>query len=442
MTVALAILVILIVLNGFFAASEIALVSLNESKVERKAASGDKKAKKVYYLISAPSRFLSTIQIGITLAGFLASAFAADFFAGPIAQALYDIGVPLSQSVLQTIAVIGTTIILSYFTLVFGELVPKQLALQKAEPISNFAAGPLTLLFKVCLPLVKFLSFSTNTTVRLLGVDPDAENEEATEEDIRLMVDDGGKKGTILQDERLMINNIFEFNDKTASDITTHRTDMSALSIDASLKETAKLVRSERYTRFPVYEGDMDNVIGFLHSKDLIQFLETEDNSTFHLKKIIRDPYFVVETQNLDVIFKEMQLNNMHIAIVLDEYGGTEGLITIEDIIEEIVGDIFSEHAGLDVMKEEEELKQIDQNKFVISGAIHLHEVESPLNLELPTSDYDTLSGFLIGQLGHFPSVEEQPEIHYGKVLFEVNEVTGKRIEQVTATIIEENDET
>lgn len=442
MTVALAILVILIVLNGFFAASEIALVSLNESKVERKAASGDKKAKKVYYLISAPSRFLSTIQIGITLAGFLASAFAADFFAGPIAQALYDIGVPLSQSVLQTIAVIGTTIILSYFTLVFGELVPKQLALQKAEPISNFAAGPLTLLFKVCLPLVKFLSFSTNTTVRLLGVDPDAENEEATEEDIRLMVDDGGKKGTILQDERLMINNIFEFNDKTASDITTHRTDMSALSIDASLKETAKLVRSERYTRFPVYEGDMDNVIGFLHSKDLIQFLETEDNSTFHLKKIIRDPYFVVETQNLDVIFKEMQLNNMHIAIVLDEYGGTEGLITIEDIIEEIVGDIFSEHAGLDVMKEEEELKQIDQNKFVISGAIHLHEVESPLNLELPTSDYDTLSGFLIGQLGHFPSVEEQPEIHYGTVLFEVNEVTGKRIEQVTATIIEENDET
>lgn len=442
MTVALAILVILIVLNGFFAASEIALVSLNESKVERKAASGDKKAKKVYYLISAPSRFLSTIQIGITLAGFLASAFAADFFAGPISQALYDIGVPLSQSVLQTIAVIGTTIILSYFTLVFGELVPKQLALQKAEPISNFAAGPLTLLFKVCLPLVKFLSFSTNTTVRLLGVDPDAENEDATEEDIRLMVDDGGKKGTILQDERLMINNIFEFNDKTASDITTHRTDMSALSIDASLKETAKLVRSERYTRFPVYEGDMDNVIGFLHSKDLIQFLETEDNSTFHLKKIIRDPYFVVETQNLDVIFKEMQLNNMHIAIVLDEYGGTEGLITIEDIIEEIVGDIFSEHAGLDVMKEEEELKQIDQNKFVISGAIHLHEVESPLNLELPTSDYDTLSGFLIGQLGHFPSVEEQPEIHYGKVLFEVNEVTGKRIEQVTATIIEENDET
>lgn len=442
MTVALAILVILIVLNGFFAASEIALVSLNESKVERKAASGDKKAKKVYYLISAPSRFLSTIQIGITLAGFLASAFAADFFAGPISQALYDIGVPLSQSVLQTIAVIGTTIILSYFTLVFGELVPKQLALQKAEPISNFAAGPLTLLFKVCLPLVKFLSFSTNTTVRLLGVDPDAENEEATEEDIRLMVDDGGKKGTILQDERLMINNIFEFNDKTASDITTHRTDMSALSIDASLKETAKLVRSERYTRFPVYEGDMDNVIGFLHSKDLIQFLETEDNSTFHLKKIIRDPYFVVETQNLDVIFKEMQLNNMHIAIVLDEYGGTEGLITIEDIIEEIVGDIFSEHAGLDVMKEEEELKQIDQNKFVISGAIHLHEVESPLNLELPTSDYDTLSGFLIGQLGHFPSVEEQPEIHYGTVLFEVNEVTGKRIEQVTATIIEENDET
>ncbi|GAA0593963.1 hemolysin family protein [Virgibacillus siamensis] len=441
MTVALAILVILIVLNGFFAASEIALVSLNESKVERQAESGDKKVKKVYDLIAEPSRFLSTIQIGITLAGFLASAFAADFFADPIAQALQEMGVPLAPSVLQTIAVVGTTIILSYFTLVFGELVPKQLALQKAEPIANFSVTPLTWLFKVCLPLVKFLSFSTNTTVKLFGVDPNAENDEATEEDIRLMVDDGGKKGTIQQAEQLMINNIFEFNDKTVSDIITHRTDISALAVDASLRETVKLVSSERFTRFPVYDGDMDHVIGFLHSKDLIQFLETDDKHSFCLQDITRDPYFVVETQNLDVIFKEMQQNNMHIAVVLDEYGGTEGLITIEDIIEEIVGDIFSEHVGLEVMKEEEEIKQISENKYTILGTIHLHEVEDSLNEELPTNDFDTLSGFLISQLGHFPQVGEQPKIYYGNVIFEVNEITEKRIEKVTATVVEKNDE-
>ncbi|WP_077325244.1 hemolysin family protein [Virgibacillus siamensis] len=441
MTVALAILVLLIVLNGFFAASEIALVSLNESKVERQAESGDNKAKKVYDLITEPSRFLSTIQIGITLAGFLASAFAADFFADPIAQGLQDMGVPLSPSILQTIAVIGTTIVLSYFTLVFGELVPKQLALQKSEPIANFAATPLTWLFKTCLPLVKFLSFSTNTTVKLFGVDPNAENEEATEEDIRLMVDDGGKRGTIQQAEKLMINNIFEFNDKTVSDIITHRTEVSALAVDATLRETVQLVNSERYTRFPVYEGDMDHVIGLLHSKDLIQFLDSEDKSTFYLKDIIRNPYFVVETQNLDVIFREMQQNNMHIAIVLDEYGGTEGLITIEDIIEEIVGDIFSEHVGLEIMKEEEEIKQVGENKFAILGTIHLHEVEDSLDMELPTSDFDTLSGFLIGKLGYFPQAGEQPKIHYGNVIFEVNEITPKRIERVTATIVEQTDD-
>lgn len=213
MTIAIVTLIVLIFLNAFFAATEIALIGLNSNKVKRKADEGDKKAGMLYKLIEEPSRFLSTIQIGITLAGFLASAFAADFFAGPLAQTLYELGFPIALPVLQTISVIVITIILSYFTLVFGELVPKQLALQKAEAISNFAATPITWLLRLSYPVVKLLTFSTNTVIRIFGVDPNATSDEATEEEIRMMVDIGGDTGTIQKAEKVMIHNVFEFND-------------------------------------------------------------------------------------------------------------------------------------------------------------------------------------------------------------------------------------
>lgn len=432
MAFALTTLIILIIVNAFFAASEMALVSLNDNKVKRMAEDGDKKAKMLYKLISQPSQFLSTIQIGITLAGFLASAFAADFFAGPLAELLYNLGVPLSMNVLGTASVVVITILLSYFTLVFGELVPKQLALQKSETISNFAVTPLTWLFKICLPLVKFLTFSTNTVVRLFGVDPNAKNEEATEEEIRMMVDVGGEQGTIQITEKLMINNIFEFNDKIVSDIFTHRTDMSVLSIDATLQETVKLVNLEKYTRFPVYEGDVDNIVGILHVKDLFQFIDQDNDNEFDLKNLIRKPYFVLETQSIDVLFTVMQKNNVHIAIVVDEYGGTEGLITIEDVIEEIVGEIFSESDG----PEDEEVKQLATNKFSISGITHLYKLEDILHIDFPTDDYDTLSGFLIGEIGYIPSNEARPVITYKNLVFEVTEVSENRIENVIVTML------
>ncbi|NGP43835.1 HlyC/CorC family transporter [Bacillaceae bacterium SIJ1] len=438
MTIALATLVVLILVNGFFAASEIALVSLNDNKVKRMAHSGDRKAQKLYDLISKPSRFLSTIQIGITLAGFLASAFAADFFAGPMAQALYHLGVPLSQSFLETFSLIVITIILSYFTLVFGELVPKQLALHKAEAISNVAVMPLTFLFKLCLPIVKFLSFSTNTVLKLLGVDPNAQPEEATEEEIRLLVDDGGDKGTIQKAEKLMIHNIFEFNDKDVSDVITHRTDMSALPVDATLQETIRLVNSKRFTRFPVYEEDLDNIVGILHAKDLIHFLEHPNGEAFQLRDLIRKPNFVLETQRLDLLFREMQKKNIHIAIVIDEYGGTEGLVTIEDVIEEIVGDIFSEHAEQHGM--EEHIEQVTQNQFTIPGTSNLFDVEEALGIHMPVEHFDTLSGFLIDQLGYFPGNDEQPVVEYRGVHFEVKNIAEKRIEHVIATINSERE--
>ncbi|WP_318036224.1 hemolysin family protein [Halobacillus amylolyticus] len=434
--IAIGTLIILIILNGFFAASEIALISLNDKKVKQMADRGDKKAKKLYHLISEPSRFLSTIQVGITLAGFLASAFAADFFAGPLAEALYNLGVPLSQAVLGTVSVVVITIVLSYFTLVFGELVPKQLALQKGELISNLMATPLTLLFKVSLPIVKLLTFSTDNTVRLFGVDPNADNEEATEEDIRMLVDEGARKGNIQSDESFMIKNIFEFNDKTVSDIMTHRTDLSGLPTHTTLQDTVQLVKEEKFTRFPVYEDSIDQIVGVLHTKDLLQFLERREYDSFDIKEIIRKPHYVLESQRVDIVLRDMQKNNRHIAIVLDEFGGTEGMITFEDVIEEIVGEIFSENVETD--SSDEEITKLGRGKYSVAGVTRLYQLNEVLETDLPTDKSETINGYLIDQIGYVPSEEEQPVIQYKQILFEVTEVTDYRIEKVVVTIEQE----
>lgn len=433
MTIAIITLLVLIFVNAFFAASELAFVNLNDNKVKRIAENGDKKAIKLYNLISKPSLFLSTIQIGITLAGFLSSAFAADFFAGPLAQALYDLGVPISLGILNTISVVVITVILSYFTLVFGELVPKQLALQKAESISNIAAGPISILAKLCLPIVKFLTFSINTVLRLFGVDPNEESEEATEEDIRMMVDLGRERGTINQAEKLMIDNIFEFNDKIATDIITHRTDMSVLSVDLRLDEILEQINKYRYTRFPVYEGDIDNIVGVLHVKDLFKYIKLDGSETFDLKEVIRKPFFVLESQTIDVLFSKMQKDNIHIAIVLDEFGGTAGLITIEDVIEEIVGDISSESNGAGFSKKQ--IKEISPNQYILEGTFRLWELEDILKVELPTEEFDTVSGFLISEIGYIPSEDEHLVITYKNITFEVKKIVENRIENIVVTI-------
>lgn len=439
MAVAITTLVVLIFINAFFAASELAFVNINENKVRIKADEGDKKAKKLYKLISQPSRFLSTIQIGITLAGFLSSAFAADFFAGPLAQFIYDLGVPISLGVLNTIAVVVITIILSYFTLVFGELVPKQLALQKPEEISNIAVGPISFLAFVCSPIVKFLTFSINTVLRLFRVDPNAEEEEATEEDIRMMIDLGDERGTIKAEERQMIENVFEFNDKIVTDISTHRTDMAAFNIHLGLDEVIEEINKYRFTRFPVYEDDLDNIVGILHVKDLLLYIQSDRSETFHLKEVIREPYFVLESQPIDVLFSNMKQNNIHIAIVLDEYGGTEGLVTIEDVIEEIVGEISSE--SIEPGHLEEKMEQISSNQYRLEGTLRLWELEDLLNIDFPSEEFDTISGFLIHELGYIPSKGEKPVITYKNLHFEVEKVLENRIEQIVLTVDPEKEE-
>jgi len=435
----LLILGVLLIVNAFFAASEIALISLNDNKVKLMADSGDKKAKMLNSLLSEPSRFLATIQIGITLAGFLASAFAAENFASRLTVVLSRMNLPISEELLGTISVIVITLILSYFTLVFGELVPKRLALQKAEPISMFAVVPLTFLSKISAPFVKLLTLSMNFIVRLFGVDPNAEDENVTEEEIRMMVDVGKERGTIQEREKVMINNIFEFDNKTVSDIMTHRTNIVAIPHNYGLKETVRLVNAEKYTRFPVYTGDIDHILGVLHVKDLIQFVENCDETAFHMKELIREPHFVLESKPIDELLKEMQMSNIHMAISIDEYGGTDGVVTIEDVIEEIVGNIFDEYddPGMD----EEEIIVLNNNEYLIPGTTNLYVVEELLSIDLQTEEFDTLSGFVIGQLGYIPNEDAKPEIHFENIRFIVEKMDDKRILQLRAIVLEDMEE-
>lgn len=425
----LVVLIVLIMANAFFAASEMALISLNDNKMKLLAEEGNKKAGIVVKLLDEPSKFLATIQIGITLAGFLASAFASESFAGVLATGLYEAGVPVSLSVLQSIAVIVITLLLSYFTLVFGELVPKRFAMQRAEPIAMFAARPLRGLAVITSPFVKLLTLSTNVFVRLLGGDPHANDEEVTEEEIRMMVDVGKEKGTIQETEKIMIDNIFEFDNKKVEDIMTHRTHIQAIPNHVDLEELVRLINKDKFTRYPVYEQTLDNIVGILHVKELIAYIEHCDRDAFRLNEIIRKPFFVPESKRTDLLMHEMQKKKVHMAVVIDEYGGTAGIVTMEDLIEEIVGNIFDEYD-----EEEKEITIIDDNTFLMSGMITLDDAEEFLNVDLPIDDYDTLSGFIIGQLGRIPEAHDKSEIEWEGLIFKIEQADRMRILKVKVT--------
>lgn len=422
-------LMLLVVLNAFFAASEIALISLNDNKIRLMAQDGDKKARLLSGLLNEPSRFLATIQIGITLAGFLASAFASESFADPLVRFLLAAGIPVPEEWLKTAAVVAITIVLSYFTLVLGELVPKRLAMKKTEPIARFVANPLYMLSIIALPFVKLLTVSTNFFVKLFGVDPHAEEEQVTEEEIRMMVDVGEEKGTIDEAEKEMINNIFEFNNKTVSEIMTHRTDIAALPVEAGLSEVAAFFNQERYSRIPVYEDNIDNIIGIMHAKYLIQYMsEGGSKEDFNMRNIVRPPYFVPSSKRTDELFRELQQNKTHLTIIIDEYGGTAGLVTLEDLIEEIVGNIFDEDDEI-----EKDMEKIDDKTFIIKGSVSLDEVQEVLGVNLPVDDYETLNGFIIGQLGKIPQKGDQSTIEFNEFVFKVEEVEEKKVSKVKA---------
>jgi putative hemolysin len=416
----------LVGLNAFFASSEIAIISLNDNKIKKMAEEGHKKAKLIDNLTSEPSRFLATIQVGVTLSGLLASALASESFADILTNAIKSTGLPVAESILKTVSLIVITLILSYFTLVFGELVPKRIAMQKPEEISMFSIRPLCFLSSLTIPFVRFLTLSTNFIIRLFGMNPDSQEERITEEEIRMMVDVGQEKGVIQGTEKEMINNIFEFDDTNASEIMTHRTDIIALPIGSNFHEVMDTVINEKYSRIPVYEESIDNIVGILQTKDLLIFRETNPADSFELKNIIRHPFFVPESKKTDELFKEMKKHKTHMAIIIDEYGGTAGIVTIEDLLEEIVGNIFDEYDD-----EEKEIDKIDENTFIIDGIISLDEVQDFLKVDLPVEEFETLSGFIIGELGRIPDEMEKPAVEFNGVIFKVEEVDDKRIEKV-----------
>ena len=420
------ILVLLILLNAFFAASEIAYISLNDAKIEKKAKEGDKKAKQIEKMLKTPSKFLATIQIGITLAGFLSSAFASDTFADMLAPIFHSWIPAISLGAWKGISIVIITIILSFFTLIFGELVPKRIGMKNSEKVAYFSIGIIRAISIIAAPFVRLLTIVTNGISKLFGI---GENEEetVTEEEIKMMLDQGREKGTIEDGEKELINNVFEFNDITASEIMTHRKDIFAVDKNIKLQELLEEISDEeyRYSRIPVYDETIDEIQGVLYVKDI---LKNMNKKNFKVKNIMKEAYYVPQNKVIDEVFKEMKKKKVQMAIVLDEYGGTAGLITMEDIIEELVGDIYDEYDEV-----EEEYVKIDEDTYILSGSMTIYDVNKLLNAKIPEGDYDTLSGFLQEELGRIPDSEEMPTIETEEVTYKIEEYEDRRILKVKA---------
>lgn len=421
-------LFVLILCNAFFAASEIAIISLNDAKLRRMAEDGHKRAKQVLALTADTSRFLATIQVGVTLAGFLTSATAAQSLSGPLAGWFIRMIPALATrfGLVQSASVVLITLLMSYFSLVLGELVPKRIAMQKAEALSFAFIGILRAVALIARPFVKILSVSTNALVRLCGMDPHADAENVTEEEIRMLVDVGEEKGVIEETQKDMINNIFDFDDITAGEIMTPRTDVAALDVEDDLSEALQIGVDLGFSRLPVYAEDIDHIIGILHIKDLLPYVGRELPKEVSLRGLLRETYFVPETKHCGELFNEMTAKRMQMAIVVDEYGGVAGIVSMEDLLESIVGNMQDEFD-----QEEEEITQLADNAFEVDGSISMEELSELLNIQLPEGDYDTVAGFLMEQLGRIPDPDEHPQVQFENVLFTVQQMDDRRIEEV-----------
>ena len=330
--------VVLIALNAIFACAEIAVISAKDAKIAALAQEGNRRAIRLERLTSQPARFLATIQVAITLAGFLGSAFAADNFSEALVDWMISLGVKLSPQVLDTIAVVLITLILSYFTLIFGELVPKRLAMKNAEKLALAVSGLVTVISVVFKPIVSLLTASTNGMLRLLRVDPDSEEDVYSEEEIRMMATAGSQQGTIGEEENEFIQNLFEFDDQRAEEFATHRTKMSVLWADGSTDDWEREIFSSRHSLYPVCRDTTDKVVGILDIKGY--FALPERSAEAAMSQAVKEPYFVPDSIKADVLFKRMRDERIRIAVVLDEYGGVTGIVTLSDILELLVGDL------------------------------------------------------------------------------------------------------
>ncbi len=422
--------IFLILLNAIFACAEIAVISINDNKLATMAAQGDKRAKRLSVLTAQPASFLATIQVAITLSGFLGSAFAADNFSERMVTALIGLGITISPAALDTISVIFITLILSYFTLIFGELVPKRLAMKNAEALALSMSAMIYWISKMFAPLVFALTISTNQVLKLLGIDPDSEDKELSEEEIRMLVDVGSEKGVIAPEEKEMIQNVFEFDDLIVGDFATHRTDIVMLWAEDSNEEWERIISESRFAKYPVCDGTVDNVIGILNTKDYFRLKDKTRESL--MRNAIVPAFFIPESICADVLFRQMKQSRKHFAVVLDEYGGMAGIVTMNDLLEQLVGDLENEtEAPDDALK----IRKQTNDSWVIEGSALLRDVAKNLGVVMPEEEYDTFGGMIFGEYGAIPEDGSEFDAEIGELKIKVTEIREHRIRKATVSV-------
>lgn len=430
--------VVLILLNAFFAMTEIAVISLNSTKLKKDAEAGDKKAKKLLKMVEEPNRFLSTIQIAITLSGFLGSAFAADNFSGYLVDWIHDdlnfTAIPVGA--LDTLALIVITLIISYFTLVLGELVPKRIAMQKPMQVARITCGVVSFVALITKPIVWFLSVSTNAVLRALKMKTDAEEEAVTEEEIRMMVESGEESGAIDKEEKEWIENVFDFGDSTVRECMTHLSEVVAIAVNTGKDEIMKLIKSTGLSRFPVYHKDIHDVFGVLYARDFLIAMSSGENVS--LEMLVRPTHFVPETVRSSIAFRDMQARKMHLSVVVDEYGDVSGIVTLEDLLEEIVGNIYDEFDE----PEPAEIKQVAENLWKASGSVPMDEIESMLDIKFPDDlDFDTLNGMVYYCLSAIPNDGVELDIEDFGIHVHVKRIVNRRVEEADIWKVEPAEE-
>jgi putative hemolysin len=413
----------LILLNAVFASAEIALISLNETILEKRAKDGNKSAKRLLPLIKQPEKFLATIQLGITLAGFLGSAFAANSFSDEMVSFFSSMKVPLPEAALKTVSLVLITIILSFVTIVLGELVPKRMAMKKTEQIAYFISFFILFISRILHPIVWLLSAASNAILSAVGINPNNSDEAVTEEEIRLMVDAGRRQGVIEQSEKEVIHNIFEFDDSSASDFMTHRLDAALLFLKDDDKTWRETIINNPYSHYPVCGSTVDDIAGVLSTRD---YLLLDDHSRSNvMKNAVHEAQFVPESVKADVLLKQMKTGHNRFALVIDEYGGFTGIITMYDLLGAIVGDIDENSSGASQIE-----KTSLEGEWIIDGSAPLDKIAAALDVKLPVDEYDTFAGFILGLLGKIPEDGEQTELGFDGLLIKILEVKDHRLEK------------
>jgi putative hemolysin len=416
--------IFLILLNAVFACAEIAVISMNDNKLAKLSASGDKRAIRLSKLTAQPASFLATIQIGITLVNLLGSAFAAENFSDRLVDVMVRLGINIPVSVLDTLSVVIITLILTYFTVTLGELVPKRIGMKKSEQLALGMSQLIYIVSRLFAPLVWLLTVSANGLLRLLGINPHDEDDENTEEEIRMMIDAGSERGTIHPDEKDMIQNIFEFDDIIAGEVMTHRTEVSLLWSDETDEQWEQTIIESKHSIYPICSESPDNIVGILYSKDYFRLKDKSRENV--LQHAVQPAYFVPESVKTDVLFRNMKNSRIHFAVVLDEYGGMSGIITINDLLEQLVGDLEDD---MTAPKELPQIERIDSNTWLIQGVTPLEEVSEQIGVLLPEDDYDTFGGFVFGILGTIPDDGSTPEIEDYGLIIKIQSIKDHRLE-------------